>query len=65
MRYHLHFTGRAQQDIDFHKKSGNKTILKKMYLLLKEIAEHPYTGAGKPKPLKRELAGMWSRRVNK
>ena len=64
MSYHLHFTKRTQQDIDFHKKAGNKTVLKKLHTLLKEIAEHPLTGEGKPKPLKRELAGMWSRRVN-
>ena len=36
-----------------------------MLLLLKEIAEHSFTGEGKPKPLKHELTGMWSRRVNK
>ena len=64
MSYHLHFTRRAQQDINFHKKSGNKTLLKKMLLLLKEISEHPFIGEGKPKPLVHELVGMWSRRIN-
>ncbi len=28
MAYHLDFSKQAQKDIDFHKKSGNKTILK-------------------------------------
>lgn len=32
--------------------------------LLKDIAEHPYTGIGKPEPLKYELTGYWSRRIN-
>ena len=64
MSYCLHFTKRAQQDVDYHKKSGNTTVLKKMLILLKEIAEHPLTGEGKPKPLKHELTGMWSRRIN-
>ena len=26
--------------------------------------DHPYTGIGKPEPLKYELAGKWSRRIN-
>ena len=32
--------------------------------LLKDIVEHPYTGIGKPEPLKYDLAGKWSRRIN-
>lgn len=64
MSYRLDFTKQAQNDIDFHKKSGNKAILKKLYLLLNEIADHPFTGTGKPEALKHELAGFWSRRIN-
>ena len=40
------------------------TIMKKITDLLKDIAEYPYTGIGKPEPLKYELAGYWSRRIN-
>lgn len=64
MSYRLDFTKQAQNDIVFHKKSGNKAILKKLYLLLNEIADHPFTGTGKPEALKHELAGFWSRRIN-
>ena len=32
--------------------------------LLKDISEHPYTGIGKPEPLKYELADKWSKRIN-
>lgn len=64
MAYHLDFTDNALKDIDFHKKSGNKVILKKLLILLEELAEHPFTGTGKPEPLKHNLAGMWSRRIN-
>ena len=32
--------------------------------LLADIAEHPFTGIGKPEPLKYDLAGKWSRRIN-
>ena len=65
MSYHLGFTESAKKDIAFFKKSGNKAILKKLFLLLNEIAEHPYTGTGKPEALKHQLSGCWSRRINK
>ncbi len=38
--------------------------MNKITALLKDMAEHPYTGIGKPEPLKYELAGYWSRRIN-
>ncbi len=65
MPYHLDFTDKAQKDIDFHKKAGNKAVLKKLLILFEELAEHPFTGTGKPEPLKHNLSGMWSRRMNK
>jgi toxin YoeB len=65
MAYHLEFTDRAKKDIEAHKKSGDKAVLKKLLLLLEEISEHPFTGTGKPELLKYELAGLWSRRINK
>ncbi len=64
MRYHLDFSKQANNDIDFYKKSGNKTILKKLLLLLQELADHPFTGTGKPEALKYDLVGKWSRRIN-
>ncbi len=64
MSYRLDFTKQAQNDIDFHKKSGNKVVLKKLLTLLEELTEHPFTGTGKPEGLKHNLAGLWSRRIN-
>jgi len=64
MTYHIDFSQQAQNDIDFHKKTGNKAVLKKLFVLLSEISEHPYTGTGKPEQLKYILAGTWSRRIN-
>lgn len=58
------FLGQAEKDREYLKKSGNKAIMNKITALLKDIAEHPYTGIGKPEPLKYELAGYWSRRIN-
>lgn len=54
----------AQKDRDYWKESGNKTMMNRITALLKDIVEHPYTGIGKPEPLKYDLAGKWSRRIN-
>lgn len=54
----------AQKDRDYWKKSGNEAIMNRITALLKDIMEHPYTGIGKPEPLKYDLAGKWSRRIN-
>ncbi len=37
MTYQLQFSGQAIKDIDFHKKTGNKALLKKMLVLLEEL----------------------------
>ncbi|RZM27778.1 MAG: Txe/YoeB family addiction module toxin [Pedobacter sp.] len=42
----------------------DKSILKKINTLIKEIERMPYEGQGKPEPLKHNLAGWWSRRLN-
>ena len=65
MTYHLDFSKQAQKDIEFHKKSGDKTILNKLLVLLDELADHPFTGTGKPEQLKHNLSGLWSRRINR
>ena len=53
----------AQEDSDFWKRTGNKRIMKRITTLLADIQQHPFTGIGKPEPLKGELKGMWSRRI--
>lgn len=65
MGYHLDFTYQAKKDIATHNKAGNKAILHKLFTLLEELTEHPFTGTGKPERLRHELSGMWSRRINK
>ena len=64
MSYDLDFTDDAKADLKFHKKSGNKIILKKIVSFLEELVEHSYSGTGKPEPLKYDLSGKWSRRIN-
>jgi toxin YoeB len=45
-------------------KKGNPKLLVKIISLLVEIANTPFEGTGKPEPLKHELKGKWSRRIN-
>lgn len=54
----------AKVDLEYWKKSGNQSIMNKTTALFKDISEHPYTGIGKLEPLKYELTGKWSRRIN-
>lgn len=60
----VRYTPDAIKDLIFWKKSGNKIIQKRIVLLIKDIVKHPYYGIGKPEPLKYELSGKWSRRIN-
>ena len=55
----------AVADRDYWKKIGNIAIMKRISALLADIQEHPFSGIGKPEPLKHELQGKWSRRINK
>lgn len=64
MSYILLFSRKTEEDLLFHKKSGNKSVLKKIIVFLEEIVEHPYSGTGKPEALKYDLNGKWSRRIN-
>ena len=59
----LIFTPIAQEHWEYWKKN-DPNITKRIKKLLADILEHPYTGIGKPEPLKYELAGKWSRRIN-
>jgi toxin YoeB len=42
----------------------DRKILKKLNVLIKECQRTPFTGMGKPEPLKGELSGAWSRRID-
>jgi toxin YoeB len=60
----IDFSAKAKKDLDFWIKSGNKGILNKIYVLIEDIQLHPFQGIGKPEPLKHQLSGKWSRRIN-
>ena len=42
----------------------DKRIVKKINELIKDIQRTPFEGKGKPEPLKYDLAGLWSRRID-
>lgn len=45
--------------------NSNIKSFKKIIKLIKDINKHPFEGIGKPEPLKHNLSGYWSRRINK
>jgi toxin YoeB len=55
---------RAQEDLIFWKKSGNKSIQQRISKLIQSIIETPFEGIGKPEALKYDYSGWWSRRIN-
>jgi toxin YoeB len=57
------FTDTGWEDYTFWLANDTKT-LKKIHRLLKDIDRSAFAGLGKPEPLKFELSGYWSRRIN-
>jgi len=55
----------AKRDLLQIPKSGDKVSIKKVENIIAELYLHPETGMGKPERLKFDLAGYWSRRINK
>ena len=45
-------------------QSQDKKTLKRINNLIKAIERDHYAGIGKPEPLKHDLAGWWSRRID-
>ncbi len=45
--------------------ADDKNMLKKINELIRDIQRTPYEGKGKPEPLKYDLAGFWSRRIDR
>lgn len=64
MSYKIAFLPRARKDFEEWKKTDTKTV-ERIKEILRDIAEHPYTGIGKPEPLRHNLASKWSRRINR
>lgn len=42
----------------------DRNMLRRINRLIHEIMNDPFSGAGKPEPLRHGLSGYWSRRIN-
>ncbi|MCA1625341.1 MAG: Txe/YoeB family addiction module toxin [Acidobacteria bacterium] len=42
----------------------DKKLFERLHRLIVEAAKNPFDGVGKPEPLKADLKGYWSRRIN-
>lgn len=45
-------------------QTQDKKTLKRINMLLKDIERENFDGIGKPEPLKGDLSGFWSRRID-
>jgi len=57
------FTQQAWDDY-LYWQVNDRQMVKRINVLMKDIARNGYTGIGKPEPLKKNLSGYWSRRID-
>ncbi|WP_037405919.1 Txe/YoeB family addiction module toxin [Snodgrassella communis] len=57
------FTPQSWLEYTYWQNQDRKTI-KKINVLLNDIARNPYKGIGKPEALRENLSGFWSRRID-
>jgi toxin YoeB len=58
------FTDEAWDDYQYWIENDRKKV-KRINQLIKEIERNPYEGIGKPEPLRANLQGFWSRRIDR
>lgn len=59
----LIFSENAWDDYMYWQKTDKK-IVKRINVIIKDIQRNKYEGIGKPEPLKHNLSGYWSRRID-
>ena len=59
----LQFTDECWSDYLYWQDQDKRT-LKRINLLIKDAQRDPFTGIGKPEPLRGNLSGCWSRRID-
>ena len=60
----LNITFKPRAVRELTRLAKNPQMLSKVRILLKDTCEHPFSGLGKPEPLKHHLRGYWSRRID-
>ena len=63
MKRKLVFSDEAWEDY-LHWQETDRSMIRRINQLIKDIRRSPYEGIGKPEPLKHQLAGWWSRRID-
>jgi len=61
--YKIEFSTQAKEDFEYW-KDKNPKILERINQLIENIKSSPFTGIGKPEPLRHERSGFWSRRID-
>ena len=59
----LAWTEEAWKDYSYWQTQDKKTI-KRINKLVADVKRHHFKGIGKPEPLKENLSGFWSRRID-
>ena len=59
----LAFTESTWEDYIWFQENNYK-LLKRINALIKDTERSPFKGIGKPEPLKANLSGYWSRKIN-
>jgi toxin YoeB len=63
MKRKLVFSDEAWKDY-LHWQKTDRSMIRRINQLIKDVRRSPYEGIGKPEPLKHQLAGWWSRRID-
>ncbi len=63
MRRRLIFSDEAWEDY-LYWQDTDRAMVRRINQLIKDIRHSPHEGIGKPEPLKHQLAGWWSRRID-
>jgi toxin YoeB len=58
----LIFSDEAWDDYLYWQKQDRKMV-ERINKLIQEVKREPFSGLGKPEPLKHALSGFWSRRI--
>ncbi len=59
----LDVTDQAKEDIAYWNRRDG-AVAQRIFRLIESALETPFSGLGKPEPLKHGLHGYWSRRIN-
>ncbi len=59
----IEFSANAWSDFQYWQTQDRKT-LKRILKLIEECARTPFEGTGKPEPLRENMSGYWSRRID-